>query len=482
MQYLPTVFLVLDLVLRLGLSLRVIMRRQPVGVSLAWLGIILLFPFVGAAIYLLIGETRLGNRRAAWAAKLHKPYEQWLLESHARWPVEWNDLGDAGEPIARLAAATVGVPVFPGNQIQLLDNDGAFFDALIADINRAERTVHLEFYIWQGGGRADEVSDALCEAVDRGVTCRVLLDAVGSYEFLGGRQVRQLRKHGVALQAALPVGIVRMFFDRLDLRLHRKIVVIDGQIGYTGSNNLADPEFFKRGAGVGQWIDAMARLEGPAVEGLGVIFLEDWELDSGEGLEELSRTGDVRPLDACGESPVQVVPSGPLIRRATIEQVLLMAIYSARRELVLTTPYFVPDESMLAALTSAAQRGVDVTIVLPTKVDSRLVRLASQASKGDLLEAGVRIAHFDGGLLHTKSITIDGETSLFGSLNLDPRSLRLNFEVTLVIYDPHFTKALRGLQTSYIDRSHFMELETWQARAGVVQFVENAARLLGPLL
>jgi cardiolipin synthase len=292
----------------------------------------------------------------------------------------------------------------------------------------------------------------------------------------------RLREGGVALQAALPVGLVRTLFVRFDLRMHRKIMVIDGEIAYTGSLNLVDPRFFKQDAGVGQWVDAMVRVRGPAVEGLAVTFLEDWELETGEGVERLAESGNVRPLDECGTSAVQVVPSGPAVRTEAITEILLMAIYSARREIVLTTPYFVPDESLLTALISAANRGVKVTIVVPAKVDSRLVRLASQAHKGDLLMSGVRVALFHGGLLHTKSITVDGQFSLFGSLNLDPRSLHLNFEITLTIYDPHFTSALWSLQQSYIERSKWMDLATWQSRSGVERLAENAARLLGPLL
>jgi cardiolipin synthase len=159
-----------------------------------------------------------------------------------------------------------------------------------------------------------------------------------------------------------------------------------------------------------------------------------------------------------------------------------MAIYAARRELVLTTPYFVPDESLLTAVVSAALRGVEVTIVLPAEVDSKLVRLASAAFQGDLAEAGVRVRLFEGGLLHTKSMTVDGEMSLFGSLNLDPRSLRLNFEITLGVYDPAFTAELRRLQQSYLDRSRPLDLAAWRQRSLAARLAQNAARLVGPLL
>jgi cardiolipin synthase len=269
---------------------------------------------------------------------------------------------------------------------------------------------------------------------------------------------------------------------RFDLRLHRKILVIDGAVAYTGSLNMVDPRYFKRDADVGQWVDAMVRVEGPAVEGLTATFIEDWELETGEGIEKLAATADIRPVPERGPSAVQVVPSGPLVRNEAIQQVLLMAIYAARRELVLTTPYFVPDESLLTALTSAARRGVEVTIVLPEKVDSRLVRVASRAHQGDLALAGVRVMFFRDGLLHTKSITVDGEFSLFGSLNLDPRSLHLNFEITLAIYDAQCTCELRQLQQSYVDGAEPMDLAAWLSRPALVRFVENAARLLGPLL
>jgi len=444
--------------------------------------VVLLFPFGGAVIYLLFGELRLGNRRAAWAAVIHEPFEKWLGELRQRADVDWSIHGAECEPLARLTEAAIELPPLPGNKLQLLDNTDDVFRSLIADIDAAERTCHLEFYIWNVGGKADDVAEALLRATARGVICRVLVDAVGSRDFLRSGLAGRLRQGGVAITAALPGGLIRGLFVRFDLRLHRKIVVIDGAIAYTGSLNLVDPRFFKQGAGVGQWIDAMVRVRGPAVEALAITFLEDWELETAEGLDKLAETGDARPQPEVGPTAVQVVPSGPLVRNEAMEQILLMAIYAARHELVLTTPYFVPEEALLTALISAARRGVKVTLITPARVDSLLVRFASRAHKGDLLAAGVRIAMFDGGLLHTKSITVDGEFSLFGSLNLDPRSLYLNFEITLSIYDRKFTSDLRALQQTYLDDSEMLELAAWQSRPRLAQLLDNAARLLGPLL
>ncbi|MGD9647603.1 MAG: cardiolipin synthase [Pirellulales bacterium] len=471
-----------DLAIRVGLSVRVINRRRPVGVSLAWLTLVLLVPFAGAALYLLVGENRLGRGRAQRAARVHGPYLDWLKDLDTRAVQQWSAMGPECEQHSRLCTAVAGIPALPGNRLELLDDAQTTFRRLIADIDSAQRSCHLEFYIWSVGGTADEVAAALVRAAGRGVRCRVLVDAVGSHEFVGSPLAQRMLAAGIQVQSALPVSLLRMLFVRIDLRLHRKIVVIDGEIAYTGSQNLVDPRFFKVHAGVGQWVDAMVRFEGPAVEPLAITFLEDWELETGEGIEKLSQTGDVHTVPERGPAVVQVVPSGPAQRVDAIYTILLTTIYAARHELVLTTPYFVPDEPLLTALVAAAARGVQVTIVLPERVDSKLVRLASQAFKGDLLAAGVRIVMFRHGLLHTKSITVDGQFSLFGSLNLDPRSLWLNFEITLAVYDAEFTARLRELQQTYIEQADELTPKAWANRTIGQRFADNVARLLSPLL
>ncbi len=471
-----------DLFIRAGFSIRVIMRRAPVGFSLAWLTIILVFPFVGALIYLTFGELRLGRKRTARANAIHPAYRAWIKEQHEAYRVDPASIGDEFAPLARMIEATVGPPAVPGNAIDLMGDAESIFRALIADIDASRRTCHLEFYIWEPGGRADGVAEALLRASARGVTCRVLLDAVGSHRFFRSDLAARLRDGDVRVVASLPVSMARMLFVRFDLRLHRKIAVIDGEVAYTGSFNLVDPLLFKRDAGVGQWVDAMVRVRGPVVEGLAITFLEDWELDAGEGPGALREASDVRRLAESGSSTAQVVPSGPTVEGRQITAILLTAIYEAERELVLTAPYFVPEPPLIMALTSAASRGVDVTVIVPARVDSKLVRLASRSQQGDLVEAGVRVLLFRDGLLHTKSATVDGRLSLFGSLNLDPRSLHLNYEITLAVYDSAFTADLRALQQSYIDCSAPVDMAAWGSRRPVTRFVEDAARLISPLL
>ncbi len=481
-SHLETLVVVIHITIIGALSVRVIMKRRPVGVSLAWLVLICILPLAGALFYLLIGERRLGKHRAARAAALLEPYKK----RHQGLPqenfVDGTTLTPAAAPICRLAEAVIGIPALAGNRLHLLNGAEAILQAIIEDIDRAQHTCHMEFYIWSQGGMADQVAEALIRAAGRGVTCRVLVDAVGSARFLKSELPARLRAGGVELAAALPVGPLRAAFVRLDLRLHRKIVVIDGQVAYTGSLNLVDPRFFKQEAGVGQWIDAMVRVEGPAVEVLGGIFLWDWEIETGVGIETLESSSSLKTPPQAGPAVVQVVPSGPGYEDHAIHRLLLTTVYAARRELIMTTPYFVPDEALQTALLSAARQGVAVAIILPEKIDSLLVRYACRSYFDELLAAGAKILRFQGGLLHTKSITVDGQLALFGTVNLDMRSFWLDFEVTLCIYDSDFGERLRTLQLQYAADAVAVDFQTWRRRTGWERFCENAAQLFAPLL
>ncbi len=479
--WLVSFIVIADFAIRIGLSIRVIMRRRPVGVSLAWLVVILLVPFVGAAVYLVLGELRLGRRRTLALQALQEPYTEWLESLTSEFAVDWAACGPQSEGLAMLARRAAGIPALPGNKIELIERWDSAFEAMIADVEAARRTCHLEFYIWNAGGRADELGEALIRAARRGVVCRVLLDAAGSSRFLKSPMAVRFRAAGIRLESALAGGIFHLLVKRFDLRMHRKIVVIDGEIAYTGSLNLVDPRFFKKEANVGEWVDAMVRMQGPAVEPMAITFLADWALEGSESIDGLRETGGARRLEPKGEAVTQVLSTGPTLEGDAI-QILLMTVYTAKRELIVTTPYFVPDESLLTALVCAARRGVAVTIVLPARVDSLLVRFASQPHMGELLANGVRVMLFDGGLLHTKSVTVDGELALFGSLNLDPRSIYLNFELTLAVYDHPFADRLRDLQLSYMTESREMRLSDWQSRKAPRRLLDNVARMLSPLL
>ena len=467
----------------IGVALRVIMMRLAVGTALAWIILIFFLPFAGALIYLVLGEKRLGRKRTQRAASLWGGYNRWLRELSQQAPGDRSGLSPESVAVSRLPEGALGIPVLSGNGLEIMDAAEQILRSIVADIDRARHFCHLEFYIWNAGGTADEVCEALMRAATRGVTCRVLLDAMGSSRFLKSPWIHRLKESRVEIGAALAVSPWRTLIVRFDLRLHRKIVVIDDEIAYTGSFNLVDPRFFKQEAGVGQWVDAMARIEGPAVLSLNAVFMWDWEVETGRDLKALP--DPVKMAIDARQGPaacVQVVPSGPGIMGDSIHQLLLMSIYAARNELSMTTPYFVPDEAITAALLAAARRGVDVTLILPAKNDSRLVHYTSRSHFDELLDAGVRIFGFNGGLLHTKSAVIDREISLFGTVNLDVRSFWLDFEVTLCVYDPPFAERLLALQQKYVADSVAVDPAAWRRRPATERFSENLARLSSPLL
>lgn len=480
--WVPDVLYLLDILLRIALSLRLIGRRRPASVTLAWLMVILILPFFGAAIYLLIGENRLGEKRIARASQVHQAYKQW----HRRiGRMAFDGWADRPSPLRALnvhATAVAGFATLAGNHLQLMRRFEESFSALIEDIDNARHSCHLQFYIWQDGGMADEVAAALLRATRRGVVCRILVDAVGSKLFLRGRRAHELRSAGVQIAAALPVRLIRMFYRRADIRNHRKIAVIDWSIAYTGSQNLVDPRYFKQAHGVGQWVDVMIRMHGPAVAEMGGVFLEDWHVETERGAEILEHYREISVTGRSQDVPIQVVPSGPAFRAQAIHQLLLTLLYAARSSLVITTPYFVPDESMKLALVSAALRGVSVTVIVPEKVDSFLVRHASRSTFSELLEAGVSIALFHGGLLHTKSVVVDDEFCTVGSVNLDMRSFWLNFEISLFVYDAGFTASISSLQQDYLKQTTRLTRDSWERFAGRKRYIENVTRLLGPLL
>lgn len=471
-----------DLAIRIALSLRVIMRKKAASESLAWLVVILLIPFAGAIVYLLFGENRLGQKRANRAAAELHIFKEWIAGLIERYRIDWSKINPECKPLHQQALSTIGLPTMPGNHITLISSPDDFFDCLIEDIDHAKSSCYLEFYIWAEGGVADKVADALIRASLRGVSCRILLDSIGSDEFLKGRLAASMRNNGIAVVEALPAGIFRALFMRIDLRNHRKIAIIDGDIAYSGSQNLVDPIFFKQEEGLGQWIDTMVRVTGPVVEVMSASFLYDWYLENDITLEEAVNSSDIHPVEPTGDALIQLAPSGPGFPEDAIHNLLLTTIYAAREELVLTTPYFVPDNAILAALKSAAQRDVEVTLIVPEKVDSKLVDYASRARYGSLLAAGVKIMLFKKDLLHAKIITVDKSFSLIGSVNLDMRSFWLNFELSLFVYDTLFTRELRELQDQYIRAAKPINFNKLQKRSIKQRFLENCALLVGPLL
>lgn len=484
---LTTAAVVLHWCIIVGLAIRIIHRRRSTGVSLAWLLLITSVPYVGAGVYLLVGEVWLPHRRIRLTRASRAELEEVIGRIEHEWELGDDQLPDLARGLNAHAQAPYGLTALTGNNLRLYETCGAFIDDLVRDIDDARESVSMLYYIWESAGDIGRVERALLDAVERGVACRLLLDSAGSKPFLRSRRADQLRAGGVEIVEALPAGLLRVFFKRIDIRNHRKIISIDHEIAYTGSMNMVDPVHFKVGRGVGQWVDVMARVRGPAARVLGMNLAMDWAIehdrtgrDATHGPVQALR--DAPPVEKAGDIIAQVVPSGPDQGDQLIHEMLITLIYNARTRLMITTPYFVPSDAMLQALVSAAHRGVRVTIVLPERIDSVLVRLACRSYLEDLLRAGVEVYAYKGGLLHAKTVTADDEVALLGSVNMDLRSFSINFEISLFVYDRGVVRDMKQLQAGYIEDSIRIELRDWERRPVHRRLIENAVQLLSPIL
>jgi cardiolipin synthase A/B len=478
-----TIVAILHWCIMIGLGFRIILKRHPSGVTFAWLFVVASLPFFGAAMYLLVGELWLPKRRI----HRYNSYKGLLSDAIRSIDEQWDIKGEALSPIARQLNAQAHHPMtlsaIGGNSIKIYDTDHDCFDAIIDDIDRAESSVSMLFYIWESSGEVCRVEEALLRAAGRGVHCRVMVDSAGSKGFVRSSSARVLRDGGAEVIETLPVGLMRVLFARIDIRNHRKIITVDHHIAYTGSMNMVDSSVFHAGKGVGRWVDVMARVEGPAARVLDMTFHLDWAVESmRDPCKEFRSLIPEGVIEASGESPLQVVPSGPDQAPRVIHDMLLTLVYNASEQIVITTPYFIPSEAMLSALTAAAMRGVEVTLVVPKRVDSILVRIASKSYFDDLIEAGVKIRLFRGGLLHSKTVTADGTVGLLGTVNMDKRSFWINFEISLFAYDTDTVRDLRHLQGRYIADSDAVEPDEWKSRSLLSRVTQNTVQLLAPIL
>ncbi|MBX3376740.1 MAG: cardiolipin synthase [Phycisphaeraceae bacterium] len=473
-----------DAALRILLGLHLLMSRRSVPVTLAWLvALTIPVPFVGVFSYALVGEVRLGRWRVVAYKRLTEGYAQKATVFWRGGNNDWTDECAEYRSIANVATIVGDMPPLRGNSLAVLADAEHMIEALVRDIDNARSRIHMLYYIWMHTGAGLQVVEALERAAARGVTCRVLVDGVGSKHFIRSELPERLRKAGVKFAEALPVNPIRMLFARIDVRNHRKISVIDGWIAYTGSQNITDSSFgYRPLVRVGPWIDASIRVEGPAAQALEVVFLRDWEIESGERLGD--RMEDILPdlpIPPTG-TVVQIVPSGPGSGPYTVRDALITALFAAKEEIIMTTPYFVPDEPTKEALIAAALRGVQTTVVVPERSDGLVVGAASRAHFVDLLEAGVRIFRYREGLLHAKTITIDSDVAMIGSTNMDVRSFFLNYEVSALIFDDDQASILRMLQVEYMQDSTEVVAADWKRRPAIKRFAENLAKLFTPLL
>ncbi len=479
--WVAALFYTLHWAIQLAFIARGLLRphREPAS-RIAWVVIILAVPVLGILAYLLFGEVNIGRRRLA---RMRAVLAQMPEMADVAGMDAANRRAEVPERYAhlfRVGHSIGGFEPVGGNRARLLPDSNATIDALVTDIDAARDHVHLLFYIWLPDRNGCRVAEALKHAAARGVTCRAMADDLGSRLMIHSEHWSAMSQAGVRLAQALPIGnpLRRALTGRIDLRNHRKIVVIDDGITYCGSQNCADPEFRIK-AKYAPWVDAMMRFEGPVARQNQYLFASDWMVHVDDGIDALLR----RPLPVFPPGlPAQVVGTGPTVRYSAMPEMFEALMYTARHELVISTPYYVPDESMQGALCASARRGVATTLIVPARNDSWVVGAASRSYYGDLLAAGVRIFEYVGGLLHAKSLTLDGEVALIGSANLDRRSFELNYENNILFHDPALTAELRQRQDRYIAASKPVTAQAvvgWTRRR---QLWNNAIAMLGPVL
>ena len=465
----------------LGVLIRAILRpyRQPAS-RLAWVVVITVLPGLGILIYLLLGETNIGRKRVLRSREVLSALPPALpssfLDDNRCNPVYPGHY----QPLFRMGESINGFAPVGGNSAQLMADSNAGIDAMVADMDKASDHIHLVFYIWLEDNNGLKVANALKRAAARGVACRAMADGLGSRDMIRSATWQEMKKAGVQVAVALPLGslIMRPLNGRIDLRNHRKIVVIDNQITYCGSQNCADPEFRVKPK-FAPWVDALMRFEGPVARQNQHVFIGDWMTGVDEDIRHILDA----PLPAGGEGfPAQVVATGPTIRNSAMPEVFETLMYTARRHLLISTPYFVPNESMIGALCAAAHRGVDTTIIFPARNDSRIVAAASRSYYRDLLTAGVKIHEYVGGLLHTKSLTVDGEIMLIGSANMDRRSFDLNYENNILLWDKGMTSAMHNRQEEYLAASQPVSLSDVKEWGIGRRLWNNLLGIMGPVL
>ncbi len=483
------------IVATIGCALRVLYRQTSTGTAFAWLIVLFVFPLFGIVLYLLLGEPRLGLNRQKRNQEIDAFYGEFAQTHFSQFIPAPSNIPPKYQGIERLAMSHSSFGATTGNAMTLLDTTDKIVNAMIEDIHAAKHSCLVSFYIIDPKGRIKTLLDALIQASLRGVHCVILADAMGSRSFFKSDWVAKLTHAGIEVHQSLPVGVVHTFLTRVDLRNHRKLLIIDKEIGYTGSFNLVDPDYFKQDAGVGAWVDVMMRCTGTIVLEMMAVFYADVAVEADQNLLTIKQrlttlaTAEHEDLPLlikksrhAGTITAQVIPSAPTQSEHVIYRTIIHALYSAKERITITTPYFVPDEPLLLALTSAAKRGVAVTLIVPAKVDSILVRYTSYAYFPLLLKSGIKIAQFYDGLLHTKTLVVDDGFCLFGTVNMDLRSFFLNLEISLAIYDAAVVADILTLQNDYLARSHYVSIKTWQERSRWWGLVENIARLFSPLL
>ncbi len=467
----------IDAVVRV-LSVIYVPRNRRPQTAMAWLLAIFFLPYLGILLFLIFGSRHLPKGRRNKQDEINEYIRDTTegmdqLSHDHPWP-DWL------EPIATLNRNLGAMPLVGGNDAQLFSDYEESLQAMADAIDEATKYVHSEFYITSLDATTARYFDAMEAAVARGVRVRVLLDHIASLRAPGYRRtIRRLKSMGVEWHLMLPFQPLRWKFQRIDLRNHRKLLVVDGLVAFTGSQNIIDSSYNKRSnrrRGL-HWKDLMVRFEGPIVAGINALFVTDWYSETNELLTR--EAAPVRSKEYVrNRVAAQVVPSGPSFDGENNLRLFNSLLYAAQERIMICSPYFVPDESMLYAITTAAQSGIDVQLFVSEIGDQPMVYHAQRSYYEELLKAGVRIwLYRKPTVLHPKHFTIDEQVAVIGSSNMDMRSFSLNLEISVMVRGHSFVQELRAIEDGYRANSRELVLEEWLQRPIFSQVLDNVARL-----
>ncbi|MFI4853289.1 MAG: cardiolipin synthase [Candidatus Makana argininalis] len=476
-------FIFLYLFLILIIIFKLIIKRNSVNYFLLFLLIFYILPILGIIYYILFGEIKLGiiinNRIKYFFILTYSLIKNYKIKYNFK---NINQIKKTYIYMFKLCKNIKGINSFKFNKLNLITNSKNILKSLIIDINMAKKKIEMIFYIWHTGGLVNKVSEALIFAAKRGVKCRLIVDYVGSLSFLKSYYFLKMKLSGIYIIKALNINIFNFFLKRCDIRQHKKIVLIDNYISYTGSMNMIDPKFFKKKYKFGELFDIMVRMEGIISKAISIVFSLDWKIETNENILSKNLNFSILPFNYSSFNTIQLIASYPDFSQNAIHKTLLTYIYSAKKYLFITTPYFIPTNDLINAICTVSQRGVDVRITLPYKNDSIIVKWTSNYYYDELLKSGVTIYQFHCGFIHTKSIVIDKKISFIGTLNLDIRSLLLNFEITLLIKDTNFVNNLNKIQKYYFSKSNIIEYNIWYKRPYWKKIIETIFYFLSPIL
>jgi cardiolipin synthase len=464
--------------------LRIIYDTRSTSKTLAYMLLAIFVPVVGIVFYFVFGVNY--RKRLIYSKKLIqdevrlKELDKKTTSLSARNLKKNADEVGEGQSLVSLIMNDSRSPLTSGNAVKLLVNGEEKFPEVMEVIKTARHHIHLEYYLYEDDRIGNRIKELLIQKAAEGVTVRLIYDGFGSSS-IRGRFVDEFHEAGVE---AYPFNRVRLLFfaNRINYRNHRKIIIVDGQIGFIGGINISDRYINDRQQpDTTYWRDTHLRIDGPGIAFLQHLFLCDWNFCSGQKILPEPVYFDAKPMPGANTS-VQIAASGPDSPASTVKLSFLKAINLAKSEILLTTPYLIPGGSIMDALKISAMGGVKVRILVPGFSDSRLVNAAAWSNYGELLKAGVEIYTYNKGFIHAKTMVIDGYISVVGTANMDHRSFDLNFEVNAIVYAVEFAAQLRKSFHADLNDAERVLYDKWKSRPVYIKLIERMARLLSPLL